>query len=201
MRVVWAVSVLLAAVTGISAIVAPLNNGDFEDGYTGWTWSALADMIYCGTEFYYPNHGDCYLWLGGINSATDIIWQEVDLRGLWPPVQFKVCWAIQTAEINDVAYDFASLSFIDPATLKPLAVVETWDNTNADDYPGYYCRWHIVDGVAGRVVRLELKSRTDVASITNFYFDDLLLLADDPYPDPTPVPEHQTYLPLTTTGR
>jgi hypothetical protein len=185
---------LLLLVAAVAAVIAPLENGDFESRYDGWTWSALADTVYCGTEYHYPNHGDCYAWFGGLHDARDVMWQDVDLRDVEPPVQLKVCWDVETEEGGDAPYDVAALTFQDPGTATTLAIVQQWDNTDAGVSGTYTCQWHTVPGLAGRVVRLHLEARTDHTLLTNFFFDDLLLLATVPGEEPHR--EHKVFLPL-----
>jgi hypothetical protein len=148
-----------------------IQNGDFEDGATGWTeysshgWSLIIDSGFpSGVS---PHGGSWAVWLGGGNSETGYIEQELTVPTGAPYLHY---WHwIQSDDIL-CGYDFASLR-INGTPVHTYDLCTTYNTGGWQEY--------VVDlgAFAGQSVALQLRVETDVWFASSLFVDDVSLSA------------------------
>jgi hypothetical protein len=170
------------AAPGAPTCAEKLVNGGFEAGATGWTQNSANDLI----SSFYPHSGTWGAYLGGVNNADDTLAQQVALPADAMTITLTAWWAIATEEAG-VGFDrmIASLRRPDGALLADLFTVDSsstanvWDQAELD-----------VTNYRGQTVILQFHATTDASNLTDFYLDDISLVAC--------LPPVTIYLPLIT---
>ncbi len=161
-----------------------LVNGGFELGSAGWLQSSATghDLI----SDFYPRSGSWGAYLAGTNLADDRLSQTVFLPANAVSITLTAWWAIATEE-PEIGSDrlTASVLSLDGNLLADLwmadssATVNVWTPAEAD-----------LLSYRGQTVILRLQATTDASNLTDFYVDDVSLVAC--------VPMQAVYLPLIT---
>jgi hypothetical protein len=174
---------LVAALTSHSALGARaveavpagctelLLNGGFESGGLGWAqYSAQGSEL---VSDFNPRTGSLGAYLGGLNNADDRLSQEVALPLSASSISLHAWWYLDTAETAGT-FDTMTVSLLRPdgtvltslLTVDNTAPAGVWDEILLD-----------LTGYAGQTVHVQLAARTDADNISDFYLDDVSLVA------------------------
>ena len=157
-----------------------LVNGGFEEGTAGWTQSSSGgyDLI----NNFNPRSGTWGAYLGGIDNADDRLSQQVTLPGDITSITLHVWWAIATEETGG-GFDTLTISLLKPdgtlladlQTIDNSAPVNVWDEAVID-----------LTTYARQTVTLRFAAQTDASNPTDFYVDDVSVVACFVSPTVTP---------------
>lgn len=152
-------------------------NGTFETGTASWTQSATggAPIIYQDASF--ARSGAWYAWLGGYDSGTDTLYQEVTIPS-GGPATLQFWYRIATAETSTTfVYDTMTVSIASATTGARLATLATYTNLNRTS-TWTQSQAFDVSAFSGQTVRLVFSATTDGSNITSFYIDDITATAN-----------------------
>jgi hypothetical protein len=158
--------------------VQVLLNPSFDGTPAGVSWTQIpADPTYplIGlppggvTPLSPPN----IVWMGGLPSATDRLYQDVAIPATATALELRLNRWIATEELSG-QFDFLFVQLTTPADVL-LASLATWSNANSSTSfvaanlpsPSPY---------AGQTVRVHFRSTTDSTLNTNFFLDSVQLL-------------------------
>lgn len=117
--------------------------------------------------------GSGYAWLGGANSVSDALTQDVFIPGGQARLQFWV--RITTAETTTSSvFDSMTVSLIHPATGANVATLARFTNLSA---ASGWVQTPIYDlsPYSGQTLRLRFATTTDSSDITSFRVDDIAI--------------------------
>ena len=160
-----------AALAGCSDAI---QNGGFEDGPVAWQQASSAGYALISTAN--PHSGYLGAYLGGVNNADDRISQEIYLPAA--AVTLRFWWYMSTAETAG-SFDHMTATLLMPdgrwladlATLANTAVPHVWDEAMIDLTP-----------FAGQSAIIQFRARTDDGNVSDFYIDDIAVVACLPEP-------------------
>ncbi|MCX6031420.1 MAG: hypothetical protein NT169_19245 [Chloroflexi bacterium] len=209
---ILAILLLLSLLTGRADGAYPtgcadlVSDGGFEAGGASWTQYSAGGFNLISN--FYPHSGQLGAYLGGANNADDRLSQAISLPSGAVSITLRLWWAMTTTDVGG-GLDTLTVSLLRPdgstlatlATLDDSATVNQWDEL-AFDLTAY----------AGQNVILRLTGHTDTQYPTDFYVDDVSLIAcagsspltatptvtRTPTPTPTVTPwkvRHKSYLP------
>ncbi len=170
----WNRLVLGAAPAGCTELLV---NGSFEEGELGW--QQISAGGYNLISEFNPRTGSLGAYLAGINNADDRLSQQVTLPA--GVSTLYAWWSLATAETAG-AFDQMTVSLLRPdgslladlLTVDNTAPADVWDEIVVD-----------LSAYAGQAVVLRFTGRTDGANITDFYLDDVSIVACSADPQPT----------------
>lgn len=170
----WASSAHGAAPAGCSEWI---RNGGFEDGGLGW--QQISAGGYEIISDFNPHTGRLGAYLAGVNNADDRLSQQVTLPA--GTITLRAWWYLATAETAG-AFDQMTVALLRPdgsllaelITVDNTAPVGVWDELVSDLSP-----------YAGQTVSLRFIGRTDDNNISDFYLDDVSIVACAADPPPT----------------
>lgn len=148
-----------------------LVNGSFESGDQGWTQSSAGG--YNLISDYNPFSGAWGAYLGGADEGDDRLSQTVRMPAGATSIALRAWWSIATAETGG-AFDRMTLSLLRPDGT-PLAELfsvddgaepDIWDEVTVDLTP-----------FSGQEVILQARATTDDSNPTDFYMDDISIIA------------------------
>jgi hypothetical protein len=149
---------------GIEQIV----NGGFESGTTPWVISGQVTR----STGAYPHGGVAYMILGGVNSTTGTMYQQVTIPGGGANLNF---WLnITTGEaVGAAVYDRLFIEVRNTAgTL--LGTLSTLSNQNSGTAGAYVLRGpYNLNTWAGQTVRIQFRTTQDSTLPTSFRVDDV----------------------------
>jgi hypothetical protein len=179
-------TMLLAATIALTGVPGPLGhnvavmstsctetlvNGSFEAGDQGWTQSSAGgyDLV----SDFNPFAGAWGAYLGGTDDADDRLSQAVRLPAGATSITLRAWWSIATAETGG-GFDRMTLALHRPdgALLAELFSVDdsaepdSWDEAIVDLTP-----------FSGQEVILQSRATTDGSNPTDFYLDDIGIVA------------------------
>jgi Zn-dependent metalloprotease len=146
-----------------------ITNGGFESGTTPWIISGQVTR----STGAYPHGGTAYMILGGVNSTTGTLYQQVTVAsGSSPNLSF---W------LNVTTGEAAGASIYDRLFIEVrntsgtlLATLATFSNQNSGTAGVYVLRGNYNLGAyAGQTVRIQFRSTQDVSLPTSFRVDDV----------------------------
>jgi lysyl endopeptidase len=149
-----------------------LANAGFESGFASWTQTTSAGNSLVITNDPAAAHsGGWYAWLGGVNSLTDTLYQNLTIPAGAARLQFW--YRVGTEETSaTVAFDELTFSIVDAAsgaTLMDLGTLSNIDRTSAWVQSPVYD----VSSFGNRAVRLRFRSVSDGSLVTSFRIDDV----------------------------
>ncbi|NLE59539.1 MAG: hypothetical protein GX616_14350 [Planctomycetes bacterium] len=164
-----------------AACVEVIQNGGFESG-GGVGWQEYSLQGYELVNQYNPWTGVWGAFLGGVNEADDRLSQAVTLPA-GASLTLTAWWSLATDEQPYERYDTLTLSLHRPdgsllvtlATLDNTAEENTWERLTFD-----------LTSYAGQNVTIRFAALTDLSDASDFYLDDVTLLACDSDVTPTP---------------
>jgi hypothetical protein len=146
-------------------------NGGFEAGNAGW--QQFSAQGYELISDFNPRGGVLSAYLAGVNDADDRLRQTITLPGDMLTVTLEAWWFLATAETGG-AFDTMTVSLltadgaaiVDLLTVDNTAAVGVWDRIALD-----------LSAYAGQTVAIQFAARTDANNISDFYLDDVSVLA------------------------
>ena len=171
----FAVTQAAGAASSANALV----NGDFESGTGGWTQSSGAFPI-ISSDATAAHAGSGFAWLGGYNNALDNLQQVVTIPSTARSATVRFWYRIETQETLPTNFDNLALTVRNPTTGNILATLTQLTNANATQgwvqSPSFD-----VTAYKGMTIRLQFSATTDASLLTNFFVDDVTLVAtNDP---------------------
>jgi hypothetical protein len=152
-----------------------VSNGGFESGGSVWTQTSTSGAAVIYTNGAASRTGTGYAWLGGYNSGTDAIYQNVAIPAGASPVTLRFWYRITTSDSPADAYDFLRVRIQNTAGTT-LATVATYSNQSATS--GWVQSPAIdLSGYAGQTIRLRFEATMDDSLTTSFYIDDISISA------------------------
>lgn len=163
-----------AARAAPTACVEVVKNGGFESG-SGVGWQEYSVHDYELVSQYNPRTGEWGAFLGGVNDADDRLSQAVVLPA-GANLTLTAWWSLATGEQPYERYDTLTVSLhrSDGSLLATLATLDntaeenTWEKLTFD-----------LTSYAGQNVTIEFAALTDLSDASDFYLDDITLLACD----------------------
>lgn len=148
-----------------------LRNGGFEAG--GQDWQQFSAQAYELISDFNPRTDRLGAYLAGVNNASDRISQQVALPPAPTALTLDAWWYLATAETAG-SFDTMTVSLLraDGAWLATLVTVDNtapvglWDELTFDLTP-----------YAGQTVIIQFEAHTDANNISDFYLDDISLIA------------------------
>jgi hypothetical protein len=160
-----------------------VSNGGFEDGHVAWVEQSKLQMELL--DPFYPHTGKIGAWLGGANYAEDSLTQAISLPAD-SAITLRYWWAVFSEEPAGGVFDTARSELLRPNG-SVISTTLTIDNEIADAW-----LWNeaVADlsAYAGQTVQLRLIARNDATNPTNFFFDDVSIIACPQTSAPTPTP-------------
>ncbi len=149
-------------------------NGNFESGSTGWSESSTGGYRIISNFTQYPAYsGSWYAWLGGYDSGTDVLSQDLTVPSSGTAAKLQFRYHISTAETStSTAWDKLSVDLVDPASgavIRNLANLSNLNETSGWTLSPEYD----LTAYAGRAVRLKFTALLDGSSTTAFRIDDV----------------------------
>ena len=142
-------------------------NGGFESGVAPWTESSSGG--YALRDSSRPHTGSWSAWLGGYNSATDVVAQAVTVPSNGT---LSYWWYLTTQESGSTVYDRLRARVLSSSGAV-LATVRTWSNASG---AGLWRQDTVsLAAYAGQSVRLEFNATTDYSLPSSFFVDDVSL--------------------------
>lgn len=144
----------------------PLLNGNFESGNSGWAASSTFNLTII-TQSYAPNsatpHGGAWgAWLGGRNSETNSLQQQVTVPANAPYLGY---WHwIGSGDI--CGYDKAAI-------LINGKIVHQYDLCSAQNTSGWRKKLLNLAAYGGQTVTLRLRVQNDSSFNSNLFLDDI----------------------------
>jgi hypothetical protein len=157
-------------------------NGGFEAGSLGWTQSSAGgyDLI----SDFNPFAGVRSAYLGGIDNAEDRLSQAMTLPIGATSITLRAWWSIATSETGG-AFDWLTLSLLRPDGSLLVELVRIDDNAEPDLWDELVVE---LISYAGQPVVLQAHAATDDSNPTDFFVDDISILACITSSTPTPTP-------------
>ncbi len=155
-----------------------LVNGDFESGRTGWTESSNAGSALIVNLASAAHGGSWYALLGGGDSLTESLWQDVAIPASAQRAALRFWYRITTNEATtSTVYDRMQVTLRDAATGATLATLATYSNLTATS-AWLQTAEHDLTPYKGSTVRVHFSSTTDASAPTWFRLDDVTLLTE-----------------------
>jgi len=156
-----------------AACVEVIQNGGFESGGgVGWQEYSLQD--YELVIQFNSWTGEWGAFLGGVNEADDRLSQAVTLPA-GANLTLTAWWSLATEEEPSEPYDTLTISLLRQSDGSTLATLATLDNTAEEGI------WEQLafdlSSYAGQNVTISFAAKTDISNVSDFYLDDISLLA------------------------
>jgi hypothetical protein len=152
-----------------------LANPDFESGTSSWNESSSGRYaIVTNDARNAPHAGSYYAWLGGYDSGTDSVYQNVWIPANVQTAYVQFWYEIATSETSlSTVYDTMTVDLYSVANGSKLVTLSTLSNLDAT--PGGWVQSARLDVSAfkGQTVQLRFTAATDASVFTSFFLDDL----------------------------
>jgi hypothetical protein len=147
------------------------SDGGFEAHGVGWTQSSTGG--YNLISNFQPHTGSWGAYLGGTNNADDRLSQQIVVPSNAISVSLSIWWSIATEEPG-VGFDRITVSALqssgtllrDLVTIDSSASVNQWDQADVD-----------LTQFVGQTIVLRFRATTNASSPTDFYVDDVSVIA------------------------
>jgi hypothetical protein len=150
-----------------------LANPGFEGAAASWTQASTSGNALITNDSSTARSGAWYAWLGGVDGATDTLYQSLAIPAGAARLQFY--YRVATLEnTTSQPFDVLTLSINDAASgamLQELGTLSNLDRTSGWVQSPVYD----VSLFGNRTVRLQLRSASDASLATSFRIDDLTL--------------------------
>ena len=148
-----------------------ISDGGFEAQSIDWTQSSAGG--YNLISNFRPRTGSWGAYLGGANNADDRLSQQIIVPSSAISVSLTAWWSIATEETG-VGFDQMAVSVLQPNgtllrdlfTADSSSAVNQWDQAEAD-----------LTQFAGQTIVLRFRATTNASSPTDFYVDDVSVVA------------------------
>jgi hypothetical protein len=153
-----------------------LRDGGFEQGTAVWEQVSSGGFPIILQDTESAHAGNWYAWLGGYESGTDSIYQDVTIPADASRVVLKFFYSIYAFETAPLPKDTMQIVVASVSTGATLATVATF--TNLDATPGWLPSLEYdLSAFRGQAVRLKFTATNDATETTNFFIDDVSLAA------------------------
>ena len=158
--------------TTTTSPVYEIDNGDFENGSTGWTeysthgWDIIVDPSEVGIT---PHSGTYAAWLGGEFDDISYIEQQITIPGGTP---YLVYWHWIASE-DECGYDIGRV-------MVNNVEVDSYDLCNSTSTSGWVTHSVNLSAYIGQNVMLQIRAETDFILNSNLFVDDVSLQASAP---------------------
>jgi hypothetical protein len=122
-------------------------------------------------------------WMGGfeaqslgLNTVTDVIYQDVTIPANTTQLVLTGFYVVGTTETGTTVYDTASVALLQ-TNGSPIETVMSLSNATATAAAWQPFTHTFTANVSGQTVRLRITSTNDITNVTNFFFDTLSLKA------------------------
>lgn len=149
-----------------------VQDGGFEAGGVGWEQHGLYQMV----DPTYPHSGQQGVWLGALNDVSEWINQDLTLPPDTSSITLQFWWALMTEEHPGPPFDYLRAQLYQPDGTTAITTTTTIDDKSAYDW-----HWNLATAelslYAGQAVELRFWATTDGTNPTNFFIDDVSILA------------------------
>lgn len=163
------------SISDLSSPTERLQNGDFESGNVVWVQTLGSYDVITTTGQKYS--GSWSAWLGGDVSYDDALYQEVTISVNATVATLRFYRQIGTTETGGTPYDFLFVRIRDPIN-NLLETLVTYSNLDDTASSWYFTTFDLASYI-GQTIRICFESSNDVSNHTNFFIDDVSLLAND----------------------
>jgi len=158
-----------------------LKNGGFESGHTVWVEQGVQVIANTGDPnlAVSPYSGDWLSWMAGRNNALDTIYQDFTLPADFNGGALRFALMVATQEPGGPQdYLYVRLRQLDGTVIQELIL----DNTFAPKNQWVQQEVSLVNLSAwkGQTIRISFKATSSASNITDFYLDDVSILASGP---------------------
>jgi hypothetical protein len=162
-----------------STLTNRLLNPGFESGRVNWTeYSSGGYPIITNSTSNPPHSGSWYAWEGGYNNATEYIYQDVTIPSNATQAYVQFWYRITTNETSTTTcYDSMKVEVRRPSDNALLATLLTLCNYHRTSSYVQSSQLNVLN-FKGQTIRLRFITTTDSSLPTNFFIDDVALMAD-----------------------
>ncbi len=164
------VGVSTPATVQAASCVNLITDSSLEEGST---WTTKSKSSYSLLSDYLTHSGEQAAYLAGANQAYDILSTTVKLPPAQQSIDITFWWQIQSQENGKYA-DTLSVLLVDAhgKTLQNLTTLSSRDMSNQ-----WQQRSLDIANFGGQTVQLQFVARTDAEAATDFFIDDVELIA------------------------
>jgi len=169
--------VALGAASAAARASNVLSNGNF-DAATSAPWVEMGNPTYpmvvnASDAGISAQSGSRIAWLGGFESSTDALYQDVAVPAGQGALEVTGYYRINSQEVLSGVYDVFT---IDLVTTSNTVLEHVLQRTNLDATSGWTAfDYHAIGNYGGQTVRLRMSSRNDDTFVTNFFVDTMVL--------------------------
>lgn len=149
-----------------------VRDGGFEAGGAGWQQYGLFEMV----DPTWPHSGKLGVWLGALNDVSEWISQDISLPPGTSSITMQFWWSLMTEEHPGPPFDYLRAQLYQP---DGTTVITT--TTTINDKSSYDWYWNLatadLSAYAGQDVELRFWATTDATNPTNFFIDDVSIIA------------------------
>lgn len=153
-----------------------LANPGFESGGASWVRSSGVTITSGAAS---AHAGSAAITLGGRNSATDQIYQDVSIPATVAQARLQFWFRITTAETQPIAYDVMDVGLYNPSTSALRELIATYSNRDATADWVLSSSYDISD-YKGQTVRFAFSAQTNSSNVTTFSIDDVAITTEAP---------------------
>jgi hypothetical protein len=175
----WSTTWNFTTVNGGGTLRNRLLNPGFESGRVNWTeYSSGGYAIITNSTSNPPRSGSWYAWEGGYNNATEYIYQDVTIPSNATQAYVQFWYRITTNETSTTTcYDSMRVEVRRPSDNALLATLLTLCNYHRTSSYVQSSQLNVLN-FKGQTIRLRFITTTDSSLPTNFFIDDVALMAD-----------------------
>ncbi len=149
-----------------------VRDGGFEAGGAGWQQHGLFEMV----DPTWPHSGKLGVWLGALNDVSEWISQDISLPPGTSSITMQFWWSLMTEEHPGAPFDYMRAQLYQP---DGTTVITT--TTTINDKSSYDWYWNLatadLNAYAGQDVELRFWATNDATNPTNFFIDDVSIIA------------------------
>jgi hypothetical protein len=145
-----------------------LINGDFEQGYVGWTEYSSGGFELIYGDVSWAHSGSWLAYLGGYDDAVDQLYQDVTISASEPYINF---WGIIDSE-DICEWDYFYVGFGED-----YWYIDLCSENNTSDWVNFYVD---LSGYAGSTDTLSFIVETNMSGYSDFYLDTIFFSATEP---------------------
>jgi len=163
-------SALSLPMAGTNLVINP----DFEGSTPAWSATGAFGSV-IDSDASRAHAGAGYAWLGGYDSANDVLYQDVTIAATATAAAFQFWYRIYTSESLGTAYDTLRVEVLSATDNTLLGTLRTYSNL---DVTSGWVQSQSFDlaKYKGQKIRLKFTGRTDASDSSSFLIDDVTLL-------------------------
>ncbi|HYP40390.1 MAG TPA: choice-of-anchor J domain-containing protein, partial [Chloroflexia bacterium] len=148
-----------------------LTNGGFESGTAPWVQSSSGGYQLIDTTR--PRTGSYSAYMGGYNSGTDTLYQQVTIPSNATSATFSYWRYVTTQESGSTPYDYLYVE-VRSSTGALLGTLQTVSNATTPKNGWTQSSFNVL-AYKGQTVRFQFRATTDSTLPTSFFVDDVSL--------------------------